>query len=188
MVDIPEQEIRIIAKVQNNILWHAIYDNWPSLAHFCREYDTTQYSVVCGLLNLSVSPFDSRGHYRTICLRLSDILKIPVADLFPPALYKLERTEAVMEVSFLSLPEARAALQLPSPTTPEDEVADAELKSLIQESLLDLPPLERAAVHGRYIEEKTLTEIGAKIGFSRERVRQLSEQGLARIRLRFHEK
>lgn len=176
-----EKAIRVKAKIQNNVLWHAIYDRCSTLAEFCRN-EGLFYHDVCSLLNLSNKPCLANGKYRPLCILLSEILGIEVAELFPAALYGLERTEAVFEFSFAALPSAREIKMLPAASSPEDEFAEAEMLNAVLQALKDLPPRERTIVKERYLDEKTLSEIGAEFNLSRERIRSLSERGLARIR------
>ncbi len=70
--------------------------------------------------------------------------------------------------------------------SPEERVARLGLRRAIESSLVDLPPRERRAVR-RYFgldgsPPHTLAEIADDLGVTRERARQLKEQGLARLR------
>ena len=88
------------------------------------------------------------------------------------------------------LPGAACALAelLPDERAPEPGagVVRERLRDAIEASLGDLPPREREVVR-RYFGlgsdyAQTLTEISVDLGVSRERVRQLKEQGLSRLR------
>lgn len=176
-----EKEIRVEATVKNNVLWHAIYDGWPTMAAFCREYGL-EYMKVCALLNLSAMPFLKRGGYRVLCLRLAEALGTTAEELFPPQLYVMARTSAVFEMPLRMLPIGREALRLPASTTPEDEAIEDEMRSAVSRALSKLPPRQRAVVEGYFLEEKTYTEVGSELSISRNRARELGAAGLARIR------
>lgn len=180
-----DKEIRVEARIKNNVLWHAMYDQWPTVAEFCRANDP-DCSKVYRLLSLRMSPiYREKGGglcYRAIALKLADALFMAPDELFPSNLYSLKQTEAVFEISFAALPDAREILRLPSGTTPEDEVAELELRAAVARAVNDLPPRLKTIVLERFVEGKYLHEIGAEFNLSRERIRELGEQGLAKIR------
>ena len=59
-------------------------------------------------------------------------------------------------------------------------------RAALTEALMALPQRERRIVVARHLADapRTLTELGAQLGISKERVRQLEERALARIRAR----
>jgi RNA polymerase primary sigma factor len=102
-----------------------------------------------------------------------------------------------------SLPVARSALSLDAPTgdgelslidviaddsrgTPDDGAVDAGMTTAVHSAMEALRPRE-ALVLRLYFgfdgsEPETLESIGEKLGITRERVRQIKERGLSRIR------
>ena len=62
-------------------------------------------------------------------------------------------------------------------------------RSVLTDALMALPARERRIVVARHLAEapRTLTELGAQMGISKERVRQLEERALARLRARVAE-
>ena len=69
---------------------------------------------------------------------------------------------------------------------PEDAALMASMKDVLQEVLESLPPREAKVLRMRYgIDmtcEYTLEEIGAKLSVTRERVRQIENKALAKLR------
>lgn len=65
----------------------------------------------------------------------------------------------------------------------ERRVDDAECLSRLAPLLASLPSRTRAAVEGRYMHGRRLADIGRDIGVSKERVRQLAQQGLRLLRV-----
>ena len=65
----------------------------------------------------------------------------------------------------------------------------ARRRDLLTEALMALPSRERRIVVERHLADdpRTLTELGAQLGISKERVRQLEERALARMRARVTE-
>lgn len=70
--------------------------------------------------------------------------------------------------------------------TPEEEATEAMLKWAVKETLATLPPRERQVIELRYGldsgYDQTLEEVGAEIGVTRERVRQIEQKALAMLR------
>jgi len=71
-------------------------------------------------------------------------------------------------------------------TSPVDELADAAMTSEVRELLHSLKPIEADILRQRFgledDKELTLKEIGEKYNLSRERIRQLQEQALMKMR------
>jgi RNA polymerase sigma-32 factor len=76
----------------------------------------------------------------------------------------------------------------PSPEAVTIEAKDAEIRSdWVQSALSDLPVREARIIQARLLEEDTLTleALGAELGVSKERVRQLEKRALNKLRERF---
>jgi RNA polymerase primary sigma factor len=71
-------------------------------------------------------------------------------------------------------------------TTPADDLADAAMTEEVRAQLMNLKPIEADILRQRFgldtDQELTLKEIGEKYNLSRERIRQLQEQALAKMR------
>lgn len=180
------KEIRIEARVRNNILWHAIFDCWPTVAAFCREKSFYE-GRVGQLLNLKLSPINAKGKFIRDCVRLAETLDISCELLFPLQLYKVERTQTVVEVSFAELPQGGKEIALlPAPQSVHDEVVHRELRERIQEVFHTLTPREELVLRLRFGQEDgrewTYEEIGKDFELTRERIRQIEIKALRRIR------
>ena len=76
----------------------------------------------------------------------------------------------------------------PTPEAVTIEAKDAEIRSdWVQSALSDLPVREARIIRARLLEEDTLTleALGAELGVSKERVRQLEKRALNKLRERF---
>lgn len=97
--------------------------------------------------------------------------------------------QAALDGGDISLDEPTSGRGIAANTpSPEDEVdrrrADARRARLVYEALEELDPRDREIVERRFLtdEPETLACVGKRLGISRERVRQLSERALKRLR------
>lgn len=187
---VSHKPIRIEARIKNNVLYQAIHQMAKSVLVFCKSFDLT-YPTVISLINLQLSPYTKKG-YRDICLKLSAVTEIAPDVLFPEELYRLESTKAVREYSFSELPAAQEKLMLlEASDSPFEDLAKDEMKKLLSDCLVMLPLRERRVIElfygvGEPEDERagdmTLDQIGDILGLSRERVRQIREKAIGRIR------
>lgn len=74
--------------------------------------------------------------------------------------------------------------------TPEEELTRRALAKIVEEEVANLPDREREIIINRFSldggEALTFQEIGEQMGLSRERARQIEQQGLERLRRRIH--
>ena len=70
---------------------------------------------------------------------------------------------------------------------PEDEVEQAELQTksnnVLQKALCTLDEREKKIIEERFLNEKTLTEVGLLFGITKERVRQIEKRALKKLRV-----
>ena len=76
---------------------------------------------------------------------------------------------------------------IPDSLVVEDRISDKLLREMIDEVLDKLPPRERKILELRYglagDKPQTLEEVGQKMGVTRERIRQIEDQALSRLRV-----
>lgn len=186
------KEIRVEARMRNNILWHKIHDRYRSVAEFCREEPRLQLhhqSRVGGLLNLKASPRRKDGQWTVFASYLAEIFSMLPEDLFPEGLYRDGVVPVVvLERSFSELPSVHRELALlADPETVEGEFFQEELLRRLDGALASLSPRERKVLElhfglGDELEAKTLEEIGKDLGVNRERVRQIEARALRKMR------
>ena len=70
----------------------------------------------------------------------------------------------------------------PRALTPGTEISNDDSLELLRESLDTLDPREREIITMRFFENKTLDEVSRLIGRTRERVRQIQNQALVKLR------
>lgn len=185
-------EVRVEARVRNNVLWHAIFDRFGSVAEFCRAHPEVRETEVGNLLNLKkgFNPHRSDGKWRKICLALSKIFQMLPEDLFPENLHVLEHTEMVVEIPFTALPsiDRRTFLTETVPDTSGNTIVDAELHETIRTIIGKLSAREEKVLRLRFgldgEDEHTTEEVGKMLRVSRERIRQIEAKALRKLRHR----
>lgn len=179
------KEIRVEVRLRNNILYHAIYDNWKSVAAFCRDKGFNNM-VIGELLNLKLSPIYKRsGEYKDICRRLAQCFRILEEDLFPLYIYNLEKKKMIREISIAEIG-WREIRQVPFFEDPLKEMEEKERAEAIEEVLGRLTYREREMLRMYYslagYSGHTLKEAGREFGVSVERARQVIAKALRILR------
>ena len=181
-------DVRIEARLRNNLLYHAIFDVWRSVLAFCKERGHCSTFVGC-MLNLSRSPLiKNSGSYRPRAIRLAEDLGFSPQDLFPPHLYNIKTSKAAVEVSFdemESLHGGYVPLLMPQKKV-EDEVVKRELQMVAEDVLRTLTPLEEQVIRLHFGvgvgNPQTLHEISSVLDLHVERVRQTEARALRKLR------
>ena len=70
----------------------------------------------------------------------------------------------------------------PSAPSPEKNIADRDTAKLLRESLLKLDERERNVIEMRFYQGRTLDDIGLAMGKTKERIRQIQNEGLCKLR------
>jgi len=180
-----QKEIRLEARLRNNILYHAIFDNWRSVNAFCEDKGFHP-TAVGKLLNLKVSPLRKKtGNYRVICQRLAECFKMLPEDLFPLYIYNLEKQETVKEIAMAELG-WRELRQIPFFADPVELIMEKGRAGAIEKALarFDRRTSEMIKMHfglgGK--DERTLGEVGKEFAVSVGRTGQIIEKGIRKMR------
>jgi|ETNvirnome_2_300_1030623.scaffolds.fasta_scaffold02978_3 RNA polymerase sigma factor (sigma-70 family) len=179
------KNLRIEARVRNNILWHAIFDNYESVADFCRKHKRIKLtgSIVGSLLNLAFHPLKKNSkEYKDICIKISKAVKIIPEDLFPIELYGKKETKTVIETSFTDMIESGVDIkQIEAPDSTVDSAMDDEMKEEVHRALKTIDPRSSKILMMR-MEGETLKDIANIYKISSDRVRQIEAKGLMMLR------
>ena len=124
--------------------------------------------------------------------KIAVALKVPVEEVISMERRLFGRDVSINAVMSDDSDEERGAYLISKDPGPEDQLlateSDLLRKSFIQQALNELPERERKIIEMRRLgdEMKTLEEVGRTFGISKERVRQLENRALAKIRARAH--
>ncbi len=169
--------------MRNNALTTAIMAAYPSILACCRKNEL-HYGVVHELVTGKRSPFRSRpgklrGQYTPTALRIAESLRMLPEDLFPGESESLELMPATdVPGGWRSL--ARIADREYEGTQRDEDAA------LIPYLLTCLRPREQKIIALRYGENtRTLKELGRQLNLSRERIRQIEQSAINRMKTHF---
>lgn len=193
--------LRVEMRFKNARLYNAIAERSVQLSHapmaetvhrigpikaFC-DLHQLQPTSVYELLNLKRPPMTARG-LRPLCQQIATLLDCEPDWLFPAELYAAVWPALAADVTtaaFLPLATVPRA-QLAAPATQEDAIDDKRLRTTIAAALITLTPREARIIRERYGlgtgEEQTLERVGAGLGVSKDRVRQLEARALRKLR------
>jgi RNA polymerase sigma factor (sigma-70 family) len=180
-------EIRLEVRARNNILWHAIFDTWPSVSAFCREHGLIDKAAIRFLLNLKRSPLNHKGEWNKISVKLAQIFGILPEELFPLKLYEIEEPQRILEISFAQLPPGLSIKELPAPNSLELDLAKQSVNKALGATFLKLSPKEEKIIRLRFgleadQKEHTLEEIAVIVNVSHSRVGQIIAKSLRKMR------
>ena len=190
--------LRLELRTKNNRLWTEIdkrwgHGNYTGVRRCCAELGLSE-SVVGQLMNLRQSPYkktDGRPVLRKAAQVLCDALYLFPEDLFPRSLYSGVMPKRVLVATVE--PEQFSALSAsdrPKLITDGAESLDAsvlakELKQAVAQALHTLTPREQIVIRRRFGldgPEQTLRAIGEGLGIETERVRQIEDMALRKLR------
>ena len=201
-----DADLRLELRVKNNLLYHAIFDRWPSVAAFCRDAfpDKVGHNIAVGeLLTFKMGPrlikprrrLNKRrekdpggpGEYRQVVKDICAYLHTLPEILFPDNLYQhLKGAPYVHEVSSVSLLEAQQeGLALPAPQ--EEEVfVEERLKVLSRIIAKVCTRREEKVLILRYGLDgggaRKLQEIADIFQVTRTRIKQVQDRAMLKLR------
>jgi RNA polymerase sigma factor (sigma-70 family) len=178
-----DHPIRTVTKIRNNRL-----QSW-------RESIGLSPFAAAKLIGISYPHYldiEALRHYPSegTALKISAATGISVSYLFPDYFKSIAKTVAINTIPeeiFLPLLSApKELLMIPAPQNESDkEITKDLLRDSISEALSTLTQREARVLRMRFGfdgDSKTLDEIGESLAISRERVRQLCEKGLRKLR------
>jgi len=169
--------IRVISKIRNNRLMEFRESLGMSVKEFAKSAGIG-YSQYNSIENLAQYP--TQGQID----RLQRATGSDQKELFPEYLKRITRRISVRtidEPTIIALQDAPSAMQITDGSTPFDDVDRSERRDMVRSALLLLPPRHKAIME-MYMEDMTLAQMGCRFGITKERVRQIVENSLRKLR------
>lgn len=176
------KDYRIEVRLKNNRILRLIERaGYQSVAEFCRAHQFREGDVG-SLINMKLGAFSAKSaEFRPIVLAMSLALGVSPYDLFNERQAAGDHT-----VTFISREVDAPETFIADNSTPEIKLIRDENLRAIESALGSLTPREERVLRlhfgiaGR--EPLSLEEIGQQLCFTRERVRQIIEKGLRKLR------
>lgn len=184
------KKVRIEIRAKNNRLYK-LAEQYGGILGLTRAMNirTCNANEICSLMNLKKSPLKRGPHgkilgYKRMCERLADFARMLPEELFPIDLYNDSINPGFIEVGLEEI-EDRTAYLL------EDKVQEHIVADQIEKVLNTLSSKEANILRYRYglggVPKHTLVESAHIYGITKERIRQIEDRAMERIRERFPE-
>ena len=181
------KDYRIEIKVKNNRLLTKMEEaGYASVAKFAEAIGMYR-SKIDRIVKMKSAALDEEGYYRPEAVQIAEFLKCTPQDIYPPAQMRGTMKENTAQVTananeIDSLTSSLRTLAF----SPEQKLILNEAKQALKTAMLTLTPREQRVLDLRYGltygEEKTLDEIGEIFGVGRERIRQIEQKALRKMK------
>jgi hypothetical protein len=176
---------------RNDILYNAIFDNFPSLAAFCRAHHDQRFHepIIGQLINLKISPYTRKGSFSAVCKRLAAVTNIPTEVLFYEELYCKPNTLESQEVHMTDLSKRtrRGIRRIVEPTDSQltIQAKAGDIQADISATLKGLSRIEQKVVNLTYglFDGNTFTkkEIARILKLTPTRIGQIQAKALRKL-------
>ena len=182
------KDYRIEVKVKNNKLLQKIEEaGYATVADFCKAANFQQ-TVVGLFVNMKRAPINKlTGEYSQSFMKIVDFLRCMPEDVFPKAqmqeAMKINKITTKVDISDVqSLTTSLRSIALP----PEQKMIFQEARASIQRAMETLTPREQRVLMLRFGfydgKEHTLDEIGKEFNVSKDRIRQIEQKAIRKMK------
>jgi RNA polymerase sigma factor (sigma-70 family) len=181
------KDFRVEVKIKNNKLLEKIEAaGFTSVAQFAKAHNIS-LSRIYKLVSMKDTALGYGGKLRPLTLKLSKIFQCLPEDIFPEAqiTQKLTNNRQFFTANESELVNLTASLRSVS-VSPERALILSDAQDVVKSMVAELTPREQMVLDMRYGltdgGEKTLDEIAKVMGFTRERIRQLEQNALRKMK------
>lgn len=183
------EEYRVDIKVRNNLFLKKIESaGYKTIGDFLRNNNMlTKASELGEIINMKKSPLNREGEFRPFLLKIADLLNCSAIDLFSEVqmntlLKTNKRSIQVHEAEMKFMLENNNDIKLL-----EENILLEQQNNEIEKQLKTLTAREQEILdmrfgRGKYDQEYSLRECGEKYGISGNRIRQIEEKALRKLR------
>ena len=179
------KDYRVEVKVKNNYLFKLMQSYGLSNAAELSRASGLAQTAIGKVLNLKVPAFTKKGEITATAQTLCDFFSCSVYDLFPPQHINdpLQINSSAIEANMAELTSSNL---LAGGIDPLQIVSDGDAADLVAAAVGKLTDRERTIVNARFGLEgespKTLAEIKEIVGVNPERIRQIEQKALRKLR------
>lgn len=181
------EEYRIDLKVRNNLILNKIESlGFSSPYDFCSSCKLSYVSFL-RFVNMKVSIFDTSGNLKPFIRKLCDQL-----DCLPEEIFSANQMEVSLESNKRTLKVREAEMKFllfneDNQKLLEDKFSLDQRNESIDSVISCLTPREQKVINmryglGEYVEDHTLEQVGQEFGVNKERIRQIEQKALRKLR------
>ncbi len=177
-------EYRIDIKIRNNLILKKLNENgYKTLGEFCRKNGLMgRVNTLGRILNMQDSPLDCEGNFKVPILRLCEIINCCPENLFTEsqlhaAVKSNKKTLIVNEAEMKFFLENTNEQKLL-----EDDYDSNKMLEVLDKTLDKLTPREKQVLEMKFYENMTFEQIANKFDVTKERIRQIQEVALRKLR------
>ena len=181
------KDYRIEIKIRNNRLLTKMEEmGYPSVAKLADEIGINR-TIIYRITSMKSAALDGEGYYKPEAIKIAEFLKCTPQDIYPPAQMRgtMKENKAQITANANEVDSLTSSLRTLA-FSPERKMILDEAKQALKTAMMTLTPKEQRILDLRYGltygEEKTLDEVGAMFGVSRERIRQQEKKALRKMR------
>jgi len=181
------KDYRIEIKVKNNrLLTKMEAAGYLSVAKFAEALGMNRHTID-RIVQMKSAALDEEGYYRPQALQIAEFLNCTPQDIYPPAQMRgtMKENKAQITANANEVDSLTSSLRTLA-FSPERKMILNEANQALKAAMMTLTPKEQRILDLRYGltygEEKTLDEVGAMFGVSRERIRQQEMKALRKMR------
>ncbi len=180
------EDFRVDIKVRNNRILERIQKSgYSSLTQFCKAIDVS-YGSLSKIINLKEGIYTKRGNIRPNVIKISKIFGCDPSDLFSEA---QEMMELKTNKTFKLVSDAEVEVLLENKNKdliePDEVLYELQFKENLDSVLDTLTPREVKVLKLRFgidDDEHTLAEIGCMFDVTANRIRQIEQKALRKLR------
>jgi RNA polymerase sigma factor (sigma-70 family) len=181
------KDYRIEIKVKNNrLLTKMEAAGYLSVTKFAEAFGMNRHTIY-RIVQMKSAALDDEGYYRPEALRIAEFLNCTPQEIYPPAQMRgtMKENKAQITANANEVDSLTSSLRTLA-FSPERKMILNEANQVLKAAMMTLTPKEQRILDLRYGltygEEKTLDEVGAMFGVSRERIRQQEMKALRKMR------
>ena len=150
------------------------------------EYLGMNYNSVGHMLRMTYVPKFSTDSGKLIKQKLEELTEMTVEELFPEHVFteKFLKTDKFVQIT-KGIPVellSNASLIYELPVPPDEQILRREYEEAVAFVFSTLTEQQVVVLHERFVNDKTLEEIGATYGVRRERIRQIESKAMRLLR------
>lgn len=178
-----DDEYLLDIRIKNNVLYKRIISECKSVKEFAKKY-TVSLEVLYKLLNFKQNLYNKKGRLLQSVQNVCDKLQCEIEDIIPSNYNIKDNNRFLKEVDIITMSQlADMDIQyLLEDYSVEESHVKSEMKESLDKALSTLRPREAEILRSYYCDDETQEEIAIKWNVTPQRIKQIIEKGLEKLR------